>query len=277
MKSIKSHVKAIHKYENQVGMFDLLVTYFLKKNSSIASAFCEAEYYLPSFILLKKLKGKYSNLCTEDDELNNLFNSAIECSKLFYSQAINIVKKDGANNDKYESSFENQAQPMGQQLINLLANIKYRIRIVRLKKTREEASSKRSLAYFLFYYFQGLLSIVNNLIYKVTLFASSNLTAARRVYFSTILGTILVFWLINFLFLNSFSPISSAFINVFVGIGVVLLAIATYPLGDFGKKDISGRNIVAYKYKVFLIDKGNAKLVNVFKLQQGRSDASRAI
>ena len=228
---------------------------------------------MPSFILLKALRGKYQALCDTDDELNNLFNSAINCSKLFYMKTIDLVEnKSEVSEDKYEENFERIAQPLGQQLINLLTNIKYRIRIVRLRNSRPDNMHKKYISYYLYNFAALLRGPMTHLTYRITLLTSSNQNIVKKSYYAAILGTIFTFWIFNYAFLNNISPISSAFLNVISGIAVVLLAIVSYPIGDFGKKDISGRNIVAYRYKVLLNNrKKNSKLLNIFTLQHGQN------
>lgn len=42
----------------------------------------------------------------------------------------------------------------------------------------------------------------------------------------------------------------------------------TYPVGYFGKIDINGKDIVAYKYRIFFNSISNRKIYNIFALQQ---------
>jgi hypothetical protein len=52
---------------------------------------------------------------------------------------------------------------------------------------------------------------------------------------------------------------------------IIVAAIIIYPIGDFGKIDISGTNVVAYKYKLFFNNHANLKMLNVFITQPSGS------
>ena len=74
------------------------------KQSYLLNLYCDGKINLPSFILLKKLKEKYSDLVRSDEELNSLFETAIECSKIFYSQTLKIIGKENIKFENYKTS-----------------------------------------------------------------------------------------------------------------------------------------------------------------------------
>lgn len=273
MKSIKEHLKSIRILEKEQNSYEQMLEYFSNNKSTLLNCFCEGEIILPSFILLKELKNNFNYLCAADNELNNLFNSAIQYSKLFYLKTIDLVEKQVLqSNDVYQEQFELVTQPIGQRLINLLANIKYRIKIVQLRQNNSENSGViKSVAYSI-----GSIvkSVIVHLKYIITLVIASNQNLVRKFYYMTMSGAILAFWFYDYLFLDDISLTSSLFLGGVSGIAIILLAIVSYPIGDFGKKDISGRNIVAYKYKLLLNNRRNSKLIRIFTLQNGGSKSA---
>lgn len=272
MRSLKEHLKSIRKIEQEQRSYDLMIEYFSSDTSSLPTGLCEGAAFLPSFMLLKELKSAYHELCKADSELLNLFNTAIKCSKLFYSKTTELVESESSDiNNKYEHMFEKLTQPIGQKLINLLANIKYRIKVVRLKNCASQ-NSKTITPYYLWQSFTvRLYSAIAHIQYMITLATSSNQGMVRKFYYSSMLCSIIAFWAYNYAFLNDLSSVSSIFLGIISGIVVILLAIISYPMGDFGKKDISGRNMVAYKYKLLLNNRRSNRLVKVFTLQHSKN------
>lgn len=273
MKSIKEHLKSIRILEKEQNSYEQMLEYFSNNKSTLLNRFCEGEIILPSFILLKELKNNFNYLCVADNELNNLFNSAIRYSKLFYLKTIDLVEKQVLqSNDVYQEQFELVTQPVGQRLINLLANIKYRIKIVELRQNNSENSGViKSVSYSI----GGIVkSVIVHLKYIITLVIASNQNLVRKFYYIIMSGAVLAFWFYDYLLLDDISLTSSVFLGGVSGIAIILLAIASYPIGDFGKKDISGRNIVAYKYKLLLNNRRSSKLIRIFTLQNGGSKSA---
>lgn len=272
MKNLKEHLKSIRKLEKEQSSYDLIIEYFSDDSSNLLTRLCDGDAFLPSFMLLKELKSTYHELCTADSELLNLFNAAIKCSKLFYLKTIDLVEHESYEiNNKYQDKFEKATQPIGQRLVNLLSNIKYRIKVVKLRNLASQ-NSKTLTPYYLWRNFVGILSsVIAHIQYIITLATSSNQGMVRKFYYSGMLCSIIAFWAYNYVFLNDISSVSSIFLGIISGIVVVLLAIISYPMGDFGKKDISGRNMVAYKYKLLLNNRRSNRLVKVLTLQHGKN------
>lgn len=267
MKNLKEYISHINEFETEHNSFDQMVAYFSDKDTTLPVNLCEGEVFLPSFILLKNLKNNYSELCELDRELNSLFRTAIHCSKLFYLKTIELIENESVKpNYKYEERFEKITQPLGQRLVNLLANIKYRIKIVELKKVSMHDKTQNSLWCLFSDLMGGLYTSVANIKYKITLYTASNHDLVRKFYYSFMFSIILLFWLYDYFMLDDVSLGPSIFLGAIFSIIVVLLAIISYPIGDFGKKDISGKNIVAYKYKVLLNNRKNSKIVHLFAL-----------
>lgn len=275
MKGMKKYLKSIGKLEKDQNSYGQMIDYFTDNKSTLSTRFCEGEIFLPSFMLLKELKNTYGDLCDADQELNNLFNSAIYYSKVFYLKTIHLVENEsltGQNN--YEQEFEQFTQPLGQRLVNLLANIKYRIKIIRLQDSSDGANKEWLWSRLSHSFFCKVLGVIANFQYMMTLVTSSNHSMMRKFYYIIMSSAIMAFWGYNYLFLNDISFTSSVFLGIVSGVAVTLIAIISYPIGDFGKKDISGKNIVAYKYKALLNNISNDKLIRVFTLQHGNSKRS---
>ena len=47
-------------------------------------------------------------------------------------------------------------------------------------------------------------------------------------------------------------------------ISLIIVAILSYSVSDFGTIDISGKNFIAYKYKAFLNNLADNKLLQIF-------------
>lgn len=272
MTKLKDYLVSIKKLEEEQKRYSQLVEYFIDNNSNLLVNFCEGEVFLPSFMVLKKLKNKYSKLCVIDNELNNLFDMVIHCSKIFYLKSIKLVKRDSIKfNYNYERKFEKKVQPIGQRLINLLANIKYRIKVVRSRNYKLKNSEQNIIFFFVRKLSSPICTAINQLKYKITLKTSSSPSMMRGFYYMMILTVIMMFWMYDYFVLDDIPLMQSMFLCIIFGVVVVLIAIASYPMGDFGKKDISGKNIVAYKYKVLLNNINNTKLVKVFTLQNSNN------
>ena len=125
---MKSYFKALLEHEENHDSLDLLYKFIVIKNSDLSQKYCDGRAHLPSFFLLKKLRDKFTHLVEKDTELELLFANAIKCSKLFYAKTIKIIKSTDKQENLFESLFEQEIHPLGQQLINLLVNIKYRIK-----------------------------------------------------------------------------------------------------------------------------------------------------
>lgn len=265
---MRNNLKALQEYEVTNKSFELLCNFIAVKNSNLVKRFCNGDLYLPSFILLKKLQEKFSDLVIEDEELKALFINAIECSKLFYARTVTLTKNSTDLDNDFDGSFKKEVQPLGQQLINLLMNIKYRIRVVRLK--RQKAAKKGLMRYIdkISSFMSPFQVAINNFIYKISLLQSSYYGLARKVYCFIVILVIVSFWTINSLFLHNIHAFSITFINTVFCLVITILAMITYPVGYFGKIDINGKGIVAYKYRIFFNSISNRKIYNIFALQQ---------
>lgn len=269
---IKDYFKALNKYEKETNSFELLQDYLLHRNSHLAKFYCEGEIHLPSFMLIKQLHNTFVVYTQIDKELDKLFLKAINASKIFYSRLIWMIYESKSEAINFDQKFEECVQPVGQQIINLLVNIKYRIKVIKIQKLREEKLGVNKLQI-------GFIPALKNfiptywgkLIYELTLLKSTNHKLIKNLYYGFITFAIGTFWLINFLFWNEFSPISSTFINIIAGVIIVIFSIITYPIGDFRKIDITGRNIVAYKYKTFFNSSLNNIRLSVFSIQHKSS------
>ena len=170
--------------------------------------------------------------------------------------------------EKFEYTFVQKSQPLGQQLINLLLNIKYRIRMVRLRRqSPKKEGMMMQLVDRLTTLTTPLFNTVNNFVYKIKLIQSTHNSLTRKLYYLIVIMALIGFWAVNSLFLNDISAISTTLINFVFCIAITVIAVAIHPVRHFGRIDITGRNIVAYKYKVFFNNLSNRKMYNIFTLQ----------
>lgn len=255
MKNFKHHLVLIREYENQIKLFDLINDYLNDNNATLIKQICYGEILLPSFILLKNLYNKYKLLCKEDLEVRQIFLNLIECSKIVY---INLITGNWLTNTKqYEIDFEKEIQPVGQKIVDLLIHLKYRLRILNDCKKMKIQVEKRSKILVLY------KNCINQFIYKITLLRVMHHKAMKQLYYSIIASLAAGFWLADFSMLNNISIAVYVFTNIIVGIALLIIAMISDPIGDFGKVDISGKNIVAYRYKTFMNNKKNKKITRV--------------
>ncbi len=271
-KDIKPYVYSLVQYEKNNNIKNLLINYFSGRNSDLINHYIDANIYLPSFILLKDIKkhllAKYNN----DKELNNLLNNAIKKAKNF---SINLCKiKRFAKYSKmqvFSKKFEKTVQPLGQKLINNLLSIRLRVKYLKanalytkLKAQRREklpeSMTKLSFSYFSF------------IKYNLANFLTFNFNYIKQTYFVIILLCIITLWLVNDYYFHNLSTALSCFVNAFIAICTLLIAIALYPIGDFGKLDIDGNNSAAYNYKVFFNENSNMHMQKIAALKQGKTD-----
>lgn len=261
---MKLYIKALLDCEKNNNSFELLCNFITLKQSCLLNLYCDGKINLPSFILLKKLKEKYSDLARSDEELNSLFENAIECSKIFYSQTLKII---GTENIKFENLFSQQAKPIGQQLINLLVNIKFRVRLIRLNR---QSPKKPGIMYILqkvTILINYLRTIFNGILYKASLFQSTNYKYTPIIYLTSVLFTLSIILVTVDYFISNLSVIETTGINITFGILIVITAILFYPVRHFGKTDINGKDVIAYKYRVFFNNTSNKKMYQLFVLQ----------
>ena len=263
---MRTYVKALHEYEDDTNGLELLCNFVNMGKSNLVTQYCQGSIYLPSFILLKKLRERFLELVSVDKELDILFVRAIKCSKLFYSRTIALTKNT-ADKVPFEDLFKQTAQPIGQQLINLLFNIKYRIRLVRLRRqTNKRAKIINSLSK-LGAVTVPLVRLINDGIYKLSLMQSAHHSLTKKLYYF-IIGIILIgFWTIDSLCLDAVSIISTIIVNIIFCLAITILAINAPPIENFSYIDITGKNIVAYSYKLFFNNTSNKKMYNIFLLQ----------
>lgn len=265
---MKSYLKALCEYEEHNNCFELLYCFFSTKNSDLPTRYCEGKVNLPSFILLKKLKERYADLISIDQELNYLFTEAVLYSKLFYNRTVKIIKNPDSSSSIIEKLFTRDVQPIGQKLINILVHIKSRIRLARLKRKKNYVNGTQTLnANTALNYNINLIETLKNsldvIFYKIDLFLSLNEKFAKLLYLFIFFCTLVSVnsYLSQFLTRPLF-----IFFNIICCLSVLILINLVFPVRSFGKLDIYGKNIVAYKYRVFFNNISNKKMYYLFSL-----------
>ncbi len=260
---MKLYIKALLDYEKNNDSFELLYNFMTLKQSYLLNLYCDGKINLPSFILLKKLKEKYSDLARSDEELNSLFETAIECSKIFYSQTLKII---GTENIKFENLFSQQARPIGQQLINLLVSIKFRIKLIKLNSNPPKKPEILHILQKVSIFINYLRTILNGVLYKVSLLQSTNYKYTPIIYFISVLLILSTMLVTLHYFISSLSTIQTTGLDIMFGILIAIIAILFYPVRHFGKTDINGKDILAYKYRVFFNNTSDKKMYQLFAL-----------
>jgi len=264
---MKRYLKALQEYEENNDRFGMLCHYMAVRNSNLIKQYRDGVINLPSFMLLKKLHKKYSQLSKQDEELNNLFSNAIECSKLFYSRTMDLVDVSKRKREEFGLVFSKEAQPLGQRLINILINIKFRIKVARLNRKSQFNNKFARILNLITGFVNPVTCGINNILYKASLIQSAHHKQTKKLYHALVVGSVMSLLLINSLISTHLPDILMTAINIFLCLLVTTMSIIMYPGGDFGKIDISGKNIVAYKYKVFFNSLSNKKMHNIFTMQ----------
>ena len=266
-KSMKQYLKALQEYEENNDRLKMLCHYLAVRNSNLIKQYRDGAINLPSFMLLKKLHNKYSALSTQDAELNNLFLNAIECSKLFYARTTDLVDRSKRKREEFETIFSKEAQPLGQRLINLLINIKFRIRVARLKRKSQFDNDFSQMFKRISAFINPVTCWINDILYKASLIQSAHHRLTTKLYYLVIIASVLSLLFINSLFSDQLPHSLVITINIFLCVLLTTVAVIIHPGGNFGKIDISGKDIVAYKYKVFFNTLSNKKIHNIFTMQ----------
>lgn len=272
---MKRHLKALQEYETSNDRFNQLFHYMNVRNSSFIKQYREGAINLPSFIMIKKLHSKYSDLCNQDEELNNLFLNATKCSKLFYAKTISLIKKHGTNGKNFEMDFKRVSQPLGQRLINLLINIKFRIKIARFRRQRKHNNDINKIFHKLSSFTEPINCWINNVIYKTSLIQSAHHELAKKIYYLVIAFSIMSLAVMNSLFYKQLSFSSIVALDALLCFILGIAAIIMHPGGDFEKIDISGKNMIAYKYRTFFNNISNTKMHNIFIIQHAQESGHK--
>ncbi len=267
-----NYLKAIEDYEKTNQHLGLLISYLNNVRTDLPTLYCEGKIYLTSYMLIKKLYSELSIIASTDNEFHNLLRESINCSKLFYSQLLELIKQSHNNTINFELEFEHKIQPLGQKFINLLKSIKFRLLIIKtksenlqgspsiydyisLKRIKEVWKQKKYALYQNIYY----------LIYKTSLVQVFNHTIFKKAYYFTTLMLIAFSWVVNFTVIPG-DVYTSMLLSIIMSIVLIVFAIISYPVSDFGKIDISGKNFIAYKYKAFLNNLADSKLLQIFTI-----------
>jgi hypothetical protein len=180
---------------------------------------------------------------------------------------MDLVDGSKRKREKFETAFSKEAQPLGQRLINLLINIKFRIRVARLNRKSQFNNEFGLVFNRVSALVKPVTCWVNNILYTASLIQSAHHRLTKKLYYIVIIASMLSLLFINSLFSDQFSNFFVVSVNIFLCALLATVAIIMHPGGNFGKIDISGKNIVAYKYKVFFNSLSNKKMHNIFTMQ----------
>ena len=257
-------------YEIKNNSLQLLLQ-ILSKNHDLTKKYCNGELYLPSFITIKKAKNYYLEYCKEDKELDQLFVMAINYSKLFYVKLFRLIQEKNIQY-QYETLFESRAEPFGQKLVNTITNIRLRIKMIKSAKIKSLEKARVKNVFSLFTVKNQLTKLINLTMYKLSLYLSINQKVTKILYYFSATCLICLVLYISFVLNHNDLSIFDRFISSFFAIVILLVTIFSYPLNDFALRDISGKNIVAYRYKTLLNYSKNHKLVDLFTMQHMGDD-----
>lgn len=261
--SMKPYIKALVDCEESNNSFELLCNFIVLGKSDLLDSYCNGKINLPSFILLKKLKAKYIDLACSDGELNILFEKAISCSRIFYSRTLELITtQEGI---KFDNLFSKKVQPIGQQLINVLINIKFRVRLIRLNRMSPKPTGvMRSIIQKIMSLIVSLRIVLNFILYKLSLFHTATIKYTNIVY---IIGLLFILLIANSYLINDLPAIETTWLNIALCILITISSMLFYPFRHFTRTDINGHDVIAYKYRLFFNNSSNKKIYKVFVLK----------
>lgn len=249
-KIFKNYLKIIQASEDKSDAFTEVLKYLLTNNNILLHNYYQGTSALPSFMLLKKLRNQlaYKSLLKTDIALNKYFDTIIILAKKFYYNLIRILHEHKTNTREFANHFEISAQPFGEQIINILISIKYEIRSLGIYSKVDSIITN---------------SLFNNKwfdsIYKKTATIKSRVFALRSIS-SQVIDRLYIFSIIiiivgAFLLHHKFDSWASKtyyslYIDLMIGLSIIIAAISLYPFNSFGSVDIFGKNRVIYQYKM---------------------------
>lgn len=263
---MKKYFQAIQEYERDNDSFGVLCKFISVKSSDLIKLYCTGKIHLPSFSLLKRLHDEFSEITEQDKQLELLFLNSIKCSKLFYSEMITAIEKANRGKKNFENIFTQKLQPLGQQLVSLLINIKRRVRRVRFKN--QSPAKARTIIFLqnILSYVKPVSNQIRNKLHQAKLIRLRYNKLTKFLYYIVLTIIILSFGTIDYSFIDV--PVfKNILMVVMLCLPIVVLTIFVYPKSSFGHIDINGKNVVSYQYQVFFNNLSNKKMYNIFTLQ----------
>ena len=205
---MKHYIKALVDCEESNNSFSLLCNFIVLGKSDLLDSYCNGKINLPSFILLKKLKAKYIDMARSDEELNALFEKAISCSRVFYSRTLKLIEtQEGI---KFDNLFSKKVQPIGQHLINVLINIKFRVRLIRLNRMSPKPRGLMgSIIQKIVSLIMPVRLVLNSSLYKLSLFHTATIKYTNIVYIMGLLFMMFILFIANNYLINDLPPIET--------------------------------------------------------------------
>ena len=263
---MKRYIKALLDYEESNNNFILLCNFIVLGKSDLLDLYCTGKLNLPSFILLKKLKAKYTDLVHSDEELNVLFEKAINCSRVFYTRTLKLIETQEGM--KFDNLFARKVQPIGQKLINVLINIKFRVRLIRLNRMSPKPTGvMRNIIQKFMSFVVPLKIAFNSLLYKLSLFHTATIKYTNIVYIMGLLFMMFILFIANNYLINDLPPIETTWFNIAFCILITISSMLFYPFRNFTRTDINGKDVIAYKYRLLFNNSSNKKIYKVFVLK----------
>jgi hypothetical protein len=206
--------------------------------------------------LLKKYKAKYIDLATSDEELNGLPEKSIS----FYGRTLKLIETQKAI--KFDNLFSKKVQPIGQHLINVLINIKFRVWLIRLNRmSPKPAGLMQIIIQELMYLKIPVRIALNSCMYKISLFHTATIKYTYIVYIMGLLFFLLFLLIADNYLINDLPGNEITWLNFAMCIMITISSLLFYPFGNFTRTKINGQDVIAYKYRFFFNNASN-KIIN---------------
>jgi hypothetical protein len=273
----EKYLREIEMFEAHYGHLDILLKYIKSEDSDYIRYFCDGTILLPSPNLILKISSKLqSSGIVIDTKTRSILTRLYYFSKQFYDKFFSLIdnyKSSFKISDiyqQYEKEFGKTLQPIGQKLINFLKAIKYRILLLN-KNILVDQVIKPKIGIFGSFGYDDFLFLLAKpfvkIIYLLSLVQAANHKAFKGVYSLSlyISALFLVYSFFTILLRADINSTTLLSFNLSI-IGTNLSWHSIYPITDFRKKDIYGKNMIAYKYKLFIkhLKENNAEMYYSF-------------
>jgi hypothetical protein len=228
------------------------IEYLNNKSKSYPKMICIGKENIPTPQMFENMISINQALLDLHPQIKLGFERLKQIASDFYLSLVKVMERAKSENLSFESEFDNLVQPFGQNFVNNLKALKYKIDGLRID----------NVAFFLKSCLKKPIEIKIKttkfkLFRKVVLRMKKTLvfypqTSYKAYILMTIFGVI-ASGTVAFNLAGSVDAIERAsFTASYASIAVLILFMASFAIQLFEYTDISGKNVLAYNYKTML-------------------------
>ncbi|MES2215470.1 MAG: hypothetical protein V4485_05620 [Pseudomonadota bacterium] len=239
----KNYLKAIEGYELRLGLLEYLVFFFNNDDEQVIQEICEGNVFLPTPKLLKNLLSYNSNVISFDEELSRLYENCITLSYKFYEYVIPAIIGARLDASKNFGTAPDLSKEYGQAFIVSLMQVKIRLGYLGINNLQTTAEQK----YETYIRLEERARLYNNYTHKIIYLLKKMLAKAEiEVRVACIAMHIMLFCVIIYIDRAELISLASGIALIFTCYAFII----NHPLHSFEHTDISGRNLIAYRYRL---------------------------